>query len=152
MEAILAHIQDYAATYGIIAACVLPVLYMTRRYSAPALMWGIELVIYSAIMHVVIHYFVIFVRWFRINTVPHYQDFAPPEWMTPLGRFWDHTLYDPPWVFYAEFVALLLMIWAMVQFRPMKVQRMPQRRNEIAQRAKPGAYPRNKGDITRRHR
>ena len=134
MESIIAHVQEHAATYALIAACVLPVIYLTRRYSMPVIMWAIELVLYFVAMHIVVHFFVRLVRWFRLSTIPHYEEIVDPGWQTPLVEFWDRALYIPEWIFYAEGIAVLLMIWAMIRYRPIKTQRFPERRKKNAPR------------------
>ena len=89
-------------------------------------------VLYALIMHVVMWLLVAVTRWFKESSSMRAldKDGIPedaPEWGTPLVEFWDTTAYDPNWVWKAELVCLVLVLAAMWRYRPMKIQRKPQR-------------------------
>lgn len=130
MGIVAAHLQQYWIIYAIAGACLLPVLYATRRYSMPVLQWGVELAFCWGMLHVIIHYFIQMVKWFKLNTMMYWHDKIDPGWQTPLKRFWDRAEYNPEWLFYLEVLAAVLMVAAMIRYRPMKVQRIRPRREE----------------------
>jgi len=131
MEAVLAHVQEWWIAYAAGAACVLPLVYFTRRYSLPPLMWIGELLAYTVVMHVVLHLFVILTKWFKLNTTMYWQEKVDPGWKTPLDRFWDRGEYNPGWLFYCEVVIIVLMIVAMIRYRPLKTQRILPKRQHL---------------------
>ena len=43
-------------------------------------------------------------------------------------EFWNRDLYDPNWIFYMEIVFFVLVLLAVLRYRPMKVQRKRNRK------------------------
>jgi len=137
METVMAHLQQYWILYSLGALCLIFFVYFTQKYTLPILQWGVELVIYCSIFHVVLHYFVRLVKWFKLNTTMYWHDKVDPGWQTPLQRFWDRAEYNPLWLFYAEVIVAVLMLAAMLRYRPMKVQRIKPRREPVRKGAVP---------------
>ena len=57
--------QENAVLYGAIAVCTAPLIYLTRKYSVPAILYLVEFVIYACVMHVVMWLLVKVTRWFK---------------------------------------------------------------------------------------
>ncbi len=131
MESVTAHLQQYWILYSLGGLCLFFVVYFTQKYTLPVIQWTAELALYMACVHVVLHYFVQLVKWFKLNTMMYWQERIDPGWQTPLQRFWDRAEYNPAWLFYAEVVVAVLMVAAMVRYRPMKVQKIKPRRPPI---------------------
>lgn len=130
MYAALAHLQEYWGYYAVGAAIVLPLLFMTRKYSMPVIQFALEFVIYSGLFHVFMVVLVYLAKAFKENTQMTWrdEDRVSVPWNIPLKEFWDYTLYEPGWVFYFEIGVMVLILIAMLKFRPMKTQRKRSRR------------------------
>lgn len=127
LDVIIAHFQSNAMAYlaGIIVFG--PLIFFTRRWSLPVIMWIIEILIYSVIMHIVIHYFVKIVVWFQSSTQMERafdREKLVETWGTPLLDFWDRSKYDPTWIFYTEAVFVFLFCVLVFRMRPYKVQKI----------------------------
>ena len=149
MDALIANMQENAMLYGAIAVCLAPIIYVTRKYSVPVILYCVEFAIYALIMHVVVWVIVAVTRWFKESSSMRAldKDGIPedaPEWGTPLVEFWDTEAYDPNWVWKAELVCLVLVLIVMWRYRPMKVQRKPQRGTQefgkSSARSKPNSF------------
>ena len=126
---LLEHLQSNAAYYGGGAVVLAPIIYFTRRYSLPVILYVLEISIYLGILHLVMHYLVILTKWFKEQSSMEARsaDGSPAvtvEWSTPLTQFWDRALYEPQWVFYFECVAVLLIVGVVFRYRPMQIQRV----------------------------
>ncbi len=110
--------------YVAIAVCVLPLLYLARKWVAPILLYALEFVAYVVSMHGVIWCLLRAAGWFKANTAMNALDLerVNPGWNSPWWGFWERERYNPQWVFYAEVVSLFLIAYLMYQFRPMSVQ------------------------------
>lgn len=133
MDAVTAHFQDFYGYYIVGALVLLPLLFFTRKYSLPLILFSIESIIYMGLMHVFIGTVVRVTRWFKENSSMRAlrEDGKPidaPEWTTPWIAFWDETQYDPQWIYYMEIVFCVLVVIAVFRFRPMKVQRNRERK------------------------
>jgi len=135
MDAFIANIQENAILYGCLAACTTPLIYLTRKYSVPAILYLVEFVIYACVMHVVVYLIVGGTRWFKESSSMKAlrDDGKPedtPEWGTPLIEFWETVDYDPQWLWKAEIFCLILILLAMWRYRPMKIQRKSGRQTQ----------------------
>ncbi len=161
MDVVIEHLKEYYILYAIVVVCLLPLLYLTRRYSLPAIFYTVEITIYLCLMHLVVWLVVNLARWFRENSSMKAlaEDGRPmdaPTWQTPLLEFWKRDAYDPSWVVWLEVVAVALIVFAVWRYRPMRVKRTRKRRtfkNETSGRGqtamRPGgagsSYPVNRG-------
>ena len=126
MDQVIAHLTDNAMAYGGLLVISLPVLYIFRQYTVPAFLWTLEVFIYFVIMHLVVHFFIIFAKWFRDETTPNNSwDMAREEvyWGTPLLEAWDRSQYNPGWVFYFEVVFIIAATIFVLKNRPIKTQK-----------------------------
>ena len=133
MDVLVAHLREYCLVYAVGAACVLPIIYLPRRYSVPIIFDTVEIAIYMVIMHVVVWLLVNLARWFRENSSMKALDASgrpldAPTWDTPLLTFWQRELYDPAWVFWVEVALAALIVLAVWRYRPMRVKRPRKRR------------------------
>lgn len=135
MDELVAHFQDNAVGYGIGGVCLIPVIYVTRKYSVPLILYIVEFTIYAVAMHVVTWCVVTLTRWFKEQSSMRAlrDDGRPedaPEWGTPLIEFWKREEYDPNWVWIVEVILLVIILGLMWRYRPMKIQRKPQRKTQ----------------------
>ncbi len=149
MEALIANVQENAVIYGVIAICLTPLIYLTRKYSVPPILYAVEFSIYATGMHVAIHVLVGVTRWFKESSSMKAlaEDGKPldaPTWSTPLVDFWDRAAYDPIWVWKFEVVLLVIILMLMWRYRPMQVQRKSKRKTQeygkSSARGKAGGY------------
>ncbi|HEX72429.1 MAG TPA: hypothetical protein ENN65_03840 [Candidatus Hydrogenedentes bacterium] len=141
MDAVTAHLSEHYLYYIIGAAALLPVLYLTKRWSAPLVFYTLEIAVYLGLMHLVMWGLVGLTRWFAENSSMKAlrEDGKPidaPDWGTPLLEFWQQEAYQPGWVYYVEIVAALLIIVLVWRYRPMRVQRRKDRRRAAAGKKK----------------
>jgi len=130
MENILFVIRENWLPVSIAAIVLVGLLVATRRWISGPIQWTIELAIYAAMFHVVVHYVVRVARWFNLNSQMTWrdQDRVDSGWATPLVQFWDRTLYSPEWIVYVELGMVLLMVFMMYRIRPMKTQKAAPKR------------------------
>lgn len=132
MEELIAHFQENAMGYGIGAVCAAPIIYVTRKYSVPFILYILEFSIYATAMHVVFWLLVVVTKWFKEQSSMRAlrEDGKPedaPEWATPLIEFWKKEDYNPSWIWIVEVVFLVIILLLMWRYRPMKIQRKPKR-------------------------
>lgn len=125
-QPLLDHVESHAVLYIVGSVFVLPLLYFTRRYSVPLILYTVEISIYFAAMHFVIHYIVMFLRWFKEESEADAvrAGSVSYDWGTPLANFWQREDYKPEFVFIMEIVLAVLIFVAVLRFRPMKVQKV----------------------------
>ena len=135
MEELLAHFQSNAIGYGIGGVCLVPIIFVTRKYSVPFILYIVEFCIYATAMHIAMWCLVGLTRWFKEQSSMQAlrEDGRPadaPEWGTPLLEFWKREDYDPNWVWIVELVLLGIIVALMWRLRPMKIQRKPKRQTQ----------------------
>ncbi|MCC6155862.1 MAG: hypothetical protein IT367_18995 [Candidatus Hydrogenedentes bacterium] len=143
MELALAHIQENAAQYGVVAAIVVPLLYFTRRWTWGPIQWALELVIYFGIFHTIMHYVVALTDWFQFESQMKMlvDQKVRMGYETPLTQPWIMEAYNPKWMFYFEIAAVVLIIAAMLRYRPMKTQKPLPKREALRKGVVPGVRP-----------
>jgi hypothetical protein len=156
MEILMANLQENAVLYGAIAVCAAPLIFLTRKYSVPAILYLVEFVIYACAMHVIMWVLVKVTRWFKEQSSMKAlnEDGIPedaPEWGTPLLEFWDTAAYDPNVIWKIEIGCLVLVLILMWRYRPMKIQRKSGRQTQEYAKGggkgkKPYSYSRGAGD------
>lgn len=117
--------------YAVILIILLPLLYIQRKRFMAPLLWLLESSLYSGILHVLIHYVVAVLRWYRQET--HFRD--PLEsaaevnvgWQTPLVQFWKVDDYLPRWIFHVEAVAFVVIVYLVFRYRPYRTQKLAER-------------------------
>lgn len=121
---ILPHLKEYALLYIVGIPILIGIAALTRRYSVPAMVFALELVVFNAIMHSVVHVAVQIFAWFKNNSAMRMV--RDPEldiyWTTPLFRFWHAEAYDPGWVIWLEVVLFCVILFLIYRFRPLKPQ------------------------------
>ena len=140
MELVLAHIQEHAAQYGVVAAIVVPLLYFTRRWTWGPIQWFLELIIYFGIFHTILHYAVALTDWFQFESQMKMlvDQKVRMGYETPLTTPWMMEVYNPKWLFYVEIAAVVLIIMAMFRYRPMKTQKPLPKREALRKGVAPG--------------
>jgi len=137
MDVVLEHLKEYYVAYVVVVICALPVLFFTRKWSVPIILYAIEVAIYLGLMHLAFFLLVRLTRWFKENSSMRAlrEDGRPvdaPEWGTPLLEFWKREAYDPSWIIWVEVAVAVLIVFLVWRYRPMRVQR---------KRKRPGAAP-----------
>ena len=122
------HVQIYFKFYLLGIAVAVPLIYFTRKWTVPLLLYTVEICIYFCIMHVLVHAFVGITAWFKTNSSIRAlrKDGMPIDavfWSTPFVKFWDTTLYDPQWLLYVEYVFMAVIILLVLKYRPMHTQK-----------------------------
>ena len=128
MEDLAKYFTQYYIYYIIAAVLILPPLVIFRRYSAPIIQFLIELLLVSSGAHIVFHVAVGLISSFT-NASSMELAFAKEvknkvDWQTPLVAIWDRTLYNPPALFYAEWVILAVLLALMWKFRAIRIKPM----------------------------
>ena len=124
-EAIIAHFHANMAIYIISAVCALPVIFFTRRYSYSLIRWVIEWCVWCTLFHGILWCLVRLARWFRNESQMAWRDDQRTDagWTTPIIEFWNREFYTPQWLFYVELTAAILILVAIIRYRPMKAQK-----------------------------
>ena len=148
MDALIVHLQENAILYGAIVVCGTPLIYVTRKFSVPTILYALEYSIYAAGMHLAMWCLVSVTRWFKESSSMRALDDAgrpedAPEWGTPLINFWERTEYDPEWIWKVEVALLVVILLLMWRYRPMKIQRKSKRKTQEYSgkgKGKPGGF------------
>lgn len=143
MEAVIEYFQENWKICGIILVCGIPFLYFTRKFSVPILQWCIELLLYFGIFHTIVHYVVSIAVWFNYNSQMKMleKEKVQLDWSTPIFVPWRHDLYNPSWLLYFEAVVFVLLIGAMLRYRPMKTQKLLPKRETLRKGSAPSVRP-----------
>ena len=143
MEPILNHLRENWAGYALCAAIILPLVYVTRKWTLPIIQWFVELCIYGAIFHVILHFVIAVAEWFQFESqMKMLKDERTREgWQTPLLEFWKLDLYSPGWVFWLEVVFMVGILYLMYRLRPMKTQRILAKREQLRKGQAPQVRP-----------
>lgn len=128
MAIVMEHLQEHLVAYIVLTLLALPLLYITRRYSVPTILYTFELSFYYACLHVVMNLIVQVTKWFKINSSMRAlkEDGTPegaPEWRTPLLEFWKSEEYDPHWVLYVELAIMAVLLYIVWRYRPLRIQK-----------------------------
>jgi len=114
----------------VILACGVPIILIFRKYAFPIIQWTLEWIIYCGLFHVVVYLMVCLVRWFQYNTQMEMrvEERVFKDWATPFLEFWSYEAYKPNWLFWMEVTAAILMLVAMIRYRPMRTQKIKPRK------------------------
>lgn len=127
MDLVLGHLQQYTREYVILGVCTLPILFVTRKYSVPVILYFVEYCIYLFCVHALLYAVLNLARWFKENSSMRAlrSDGKPvdaPTWKMPFMEFWDTHAYDPQWMWKIEILIAVFIFIGMWKYRPMKVQ------------------------------
>lgn len=124
LRPLLEHVQAHVAYYVAGAAIIIPFVYFTRRYSMPIITYTVEIGLYAAILHAIIHGLVAFIAWFERESSENPASLkSAMSWGTPLVEFWDTKAYHPPMALYIEIGLIALVAFIVLKFRPIRFQR-----------------------------
>ncbi len=137
MDAVVAHFQEWYLAYAGGAVVLLPLLYFTRSYSLPIILFTIESVIYFAGMHTAMWCVVTMATWFKNNSSMKALDSEGKvrevaDWSIPYLEFWDKEQFNPEWVLYLECVFAVIIVGLVIRYRPLKVHNPHKRRFDDA--------------------
>lgn len=122
MDQVVQNIQENTVAYVVIAVCLLPVLYLTRRWTGPVLMGIGEIIVYSAVFHLIVAGLVRFFAWFReassFQNVDTSGAVTQATLTTPLTQFWDRALYKPSFLFWVEVAGFVAILYVVIWIRP----------------------------------
>lgn len=143
MDVVISHVHQYLAQYAVGSALLVVALYATRRWTWGPVQWLIELVIYFGIFHVVLHYVVVLADWFHYESQMKMlvDQKVRMGYSTPLDEPWVLELYNPRWLAYFEVAAVVLIIAAMIRYRPMKTQKPLPKREALRKGVGPSVRP-----------
>lgn len=135
LDLIITHFRENAQAYIVLTICILPLIFVTRKYSLPFILYVIEYSLYLLIMHTILYAVLNVARWFKENSSmkalrPDGTPADAPDWTMPYFQFWDTAAYKPAWVWKLEIVVALLILVGMWRYRPMKIQSKRMRRYE----------------------
>ena len=132
VETIIAHLQENYVAYIALGVCALPLIFFSRKYSVPVILYSVEVLIYWGLIHLALGTLVRFAAWFKdqssMKRAFDTKDFTPPDWTTPWLEPWNREAYEPGWIFYLEVILALATLYAVWRYRPMRIQQKRERR------------------------
>ncbi len=157
MDLVLEHLNEHQTYYvvgAIVFVALLPVVYLTRRWSVPLIQYTLETIIYIVLMHFALGVITRVAAWFKdqssMKRAFGTQNVEAPDWQNPWLTFWDRTAYHPDWLFWFEIVAAVLIVPLVWRFRPMRVRRRPQKKPSEAARKTYGYTASERGKMAHR--
>ena len=141
MDAFIEFVQANWMGLVAVGVCLLPFMYFTRKYSVPVLLFAVEFVIYTCLLHIVLHGVVRVTAWFKFESQMKMleQDKVAVSWWIPVKRFWDFDLYNPYWLPYVEMALLAGALVLMIRYRPMRVQKPRAQREKLTKGVAPSS-------------
>lgn len=133
MDAVIVHLQQNWIAYTVFTVILLPVIFATRRYSLPLILWSIEVCIYLTALHLFLFGMVKAVVGFKYSTQMQWKEDEKvmETWSMPLTEFWRRDLYDPSWIFWLEIVFLIAVVAFILKYRPIRIQAPPPKRDAV---------------------
>ena len=128
------NLPDQWGVYAVLVLCLLPLLYVSRRYVGPLILWVGETILYIGSLHLLLHGIVRLARWFHLESAMYFEERTDPGWNVPIVGFWRPEEYNPEWLFYFQLAALCVITFLVFRLRPLKVQKPPQPRRAISQK------------------
>lgn len=123
-QPILPFLKENAVLLIVVALLLGVIFYFTRRYSVPALVFLLQIVVLSYVMHVFIFVLVKVSAWFKSTSSMRiiHDETDHVYWTTPLLRFWEWEEYDPNWIIWLELVLFIVILVLVHRLRPLKPQ------------------------------
>lgn len=136
MDAVVEHLKEYYLFYVIASVGLLPVLYVTRKWSGPFLLYVVETALYLSLMHVAVYVLVLVTAWFKETSSMKalQKDGRPldaPDWGTPILEFWDKAAYQPGWLVWVEVVFAAIIVFLVWRYRPMRIKYRRKKRHFV---------------------
>ena len=143
METIVAHIQEHMVEYGVGTVFVVVAVFFTRKWTLPVIQWVLELCVYTAIFHIVLHYVIAVAAWFNYESQMKMlkDERVSTGWQTPLVEFWKQELYKPSWVFWFEVAFVVGALILMIRLRPMTTQKTGTKKEALRKGVAPQVRP-----------
>ena len=129
--AVVEHVQAHQSIYvvaGVLFVALLPLLYLTRRWTGPVILYTVETIAYLYGMHLAVGVVTRVAAWFKDSSAmdrAFSRQHEKIEWVTPWLRFWEKEVYYPQGIFWTEVVFAVLIIFAVWRYRPLRVRRKP---------------------------
>ena len=153
MDGLTEHLQEYWKGYVVLTVCLVPILYLLRKRLLPFGMWSGESVAYMACIHLVLLGIMHTAAWFKQNTRMYWEDKVKPDWHMPLFQIWKYEEFKPRWIFYLELAAAIGIISYMILYRPIRIQKLGEKREKLRKGVAPKARPAGaRGKKTKRGR
>lgn len=116
------HFQEHATLYIVGVPLLLIAIYFSRYYSVPAILFSLEFMLYTAVMHTTVHTLTRLFAWFKNSSSMKalQADGVPLDavtWTTPWKQFWEWETYDPEWIPWLEGACLVIIALLMFKFR-----------------------------------
>lgn len=123
MEAVIQHFQENLTAYIAFTVCMLPVLYISRKYSGPVIFHVAEMALYAVVFHMSFAGLVSFFSWFRDSSSFKNYDTSgaliTDTFAVPVKEFWLKELYAPTGLYYFELAVLAVIAFVVVYYRPL---------------------------------
>lgn len=155
MDVVLEHIREHQTYYtagGVVFIALLPLIYLTRRWSVPLIQYTLETVIYVVCMHFGVGAVTRVAAWFKdqssMKRAFDIRNIEAPGWTTPWLRFWEREAYEPAGLFWFEVAAALFIVFLVWRYRPLRIKRKPvapTKRTHIGYDYNPNPKPARKG-------
>jgi hypothetical protein len=118
---------------AVVAACLVPLVVLLRRYTFPIIGYLVEFCTYVVGMHALVWGVVFMARWFKRESSFRAVSGEPvdPGWATPWANPHLVENYDPEWLFYFELALVAVIAFAMIRYRPMAIQRPEKERERL---------------------
>lgn len=126
---VVEHVGAHQTVYtvvGVLFVALLPLIYLTRRWTGPIILYTVETICYLYGMHVGVGVVTRAAAWFKESSSmdrAFSREKEAVEWTTPWLRFWEQEAYFPPNIFWIEVVFAVLIIFAVWRYRPLRVRR-----------------------------
>ena len=127
IESIVHHIQDHAAVFAVGGVLFLILTIVFRKFMLPLLYHTGEYILYCTVAHTFLAGFVRAFSWFREET--EFKNFKGETvstfkpYTTPMNlNFWQHSLYNPTWLFWFEAVIAAGLLYIVIVIRPTRMR------------------------------
>lgn len=119
---------------------LLVVLYVGRKYTWPYIALMLEIAVFSVGTHLFFYVLLIITTWFRSATSVRFLEDGSvakrTDLQVPLYEVWKQDLYNPGAMFYIEIATFLFIVYVVLWFRPMSLDRRNTYRGKVPQGGK----------------
>src|SRR5690606_5951590 len=67
-DQVMAHFQENWRIYAGVGVILAPILFWFRKWSVPVLLWTFESLVYMVLFHIIVHYLVAIINWFKFES------------------------------------------------------------------------------------